>query len=243
MSNVSIQQVIDNLTTMDINSVPPWAILLIDSMKVVLSQLSNLNGIMEKINALESEVTISKNVSSNLANDNERLRNDLSVLQLKVDDIEQRNRNMCLLIHGVEETDGENTDDLVINVITENLEIDLTTDDIQRSHRLGIKSSQRTLRSTREKTRPIIFRFSSYRKRDEVYKNKRKLKGKKITITENLTKRRFLLYSEAMTRIGKNRIWTNEGRITTKVGDRFVTINSVADIDKIVGNSSSDPLL
>ena len=112
MSNVSIQQVIDNLTTMDINSVPPWAILLIDSMKVVLSQLSNLNGIMEKINALESEVTISKNVSSNLANDNERLRNDLSVLQLKVDDIEQRNRNMCLLIHGVEETDGENTDDL-----------------------------------------------------------------------------------------------------------------------------------
>ena len=58
-------------------------------------------------------------------------------LKARLDDHEQRGRNMCLLVHGVEETDDENTDNVVINIIKCNLEIELLKDDIVRSHRLG----------------------------------------------------------------------------------------------------------
>lgn len=50
--------------------------------------------------------------------------------------------------HGVEEQEQENTDDIVLNIIKEHLDLDLTVKDLGRSHRIGkknYKSKQRTI--------------------------------------------------------------------------------------------------
>ena len=89
---------------------------------------------------------------------------------MSVDDQEQRSRKMCLLIHGVEENDSEKPDALVLNVINNDLGIaNINITEIQRSHRLGPKKSQRNLRSSKMFYRPIIVRFSNYRTRQKVF--------------------------------------------------------------------------
>ena len=51
-------------------------------------------------------------VTRELKTENKQLQERLDNLSDVVDDHEQRNRNNCLLLHGVEEMDGENTDDM-----------------------------------------------------------------------------------------------------------------------------------
>ena len=81
MSASSMEDIIKKLESVEVDSnAPPWAILLIDSTKAILSQLNNLNGLVGKINKLESEAEISKNVSNQLSSDNQRLRNELNNL-------------------------------------------------------------------------------------------------------------------------------------------------------------------
>ena len=53
---------------------------------------------------------------------------------------------------------------------------------------------------------------------------KRNLKVKKVSISENLTKRRYEIYIAAMNKYGLGKVWTNEGRITTKVNDIYIYI-------------------
>ena len=64
--------------------------------------------------------------------------------------MEQRSRNQCLLIHGVDETADENTDEAAIEVFNEKLGFNLNLDDIQRSHRLGPKRNARESRSKKK---------------------------------------------------------------------------------------------
>ena len=84
---------------------------------------------MEDINA------ICKNTSDLLTAENKRLNDYLIKLHESVDVQEQRNRNLCLLMHGVEENVNESTDDLVLSVINKDLGINIRLDDIERSHR------------------------------------------------------------------------------------------------------------
>ena len=206
-------------------------------MKVILNQIKNMNVLFEEVNTLESNAAICKNVSNKLEAGNQRLKNDISELKLRIDDNEQRNRNFCLLLHGVVESPDEKTDDKILEIINHDIGVHISIDDIERSRRLGARNTHRMLRSTQERPRPIIFRFSSFRKRMEVFKNKRNLKGKSISLSENLTKDRYILYQKAIQRIGKGKVWTSEGRVTTKLGNKYLTINALKDIDNILTTS------
>ena len=53
--------------------------------------------------------------------------------------------------------------------------------ELDRTHRI------RTIRADKNKTRPIIVKFSRYNLRGKVFKNNKKLKGKGYSITESLT--------------------------------------------------------
>ena len=78
---------------------------------------------------------------------------------------------------------------------------------------------------------PIIVRFSNYQTRQKVFSEKRKIKGKTTSISDNLTKKRYVLYQSAINKFGKGKVWSSEGRITTKVNDRYMIINSVKDLE------------
>ena len=60
-------------------------------------------------------------------------------LESLVDRQEQYSRRNCLLVHGIEETNDENTDDLVLKSIYEKLDVYITENEIDRSHRIGRK--------------------------------------------------------------------------------------------------------
>ena len=201
-------------------SVPQWALLLIDCFKGFMT-------IVNENNTLKSEIL--------------SLRNDLKDLQIRNDDYEQRSRNECLVIHGIpEQADDdtrEDTDLLVCNRVNELLDIDLNANDIKRSHRLGVK--KRNQRNTRLRAahsqlpRPIIFRLQSFNKRREIFSSKRRLKGTGISVTENLTRTRYELYRAASVKFSKENVWTSEGRIIVKVGSQKHSVTTHDELHKL----------
>ena len=69
----------------------------------------------------------------------------------------------------------------------------------------------RKIQST--KPRPIIVKFTSYNVITEVYRQKRKLKGSSIVITESLTKTRVELYHIVSKHAKVEAVWTSDGTI------------------------------
>ena len=130
-----------------------------------------------------------------------------------VDDLEQYSRRNCLLLHGVKETDDENTDDIIIKTICEEMGVEVREEDLDRTHRIG-----RANRSD-GKARPVIIKFARYAVRNAVYKNK-KLKGKRFLITESLTENRVKALKATQTKYGTTNVWTSNGRIFYKCNNK-----------------------
>ena len=77
-------------------SVPPWALLLIQSFKVLITEFKELNDATKRINQVEDINAICKNTCVFLTAENKRLNDDLIKLHESVDDQEQRYRNLSL---------------------------------------------------------------------------------------------------------------------------------------------------
>ena len=58
-------------------------------------------------------------------------------LEDQLDRQEQNLRRNCILIHGITETQDENTDDISLRTINEHLELELTEKELDRTHRIG----------------------------------------------------------------------------------------------------------
>ena len=99
------------------------------------------------------------------------------------------------------------------HVIAEGMDIQLVEEDLDRTHRIGKKSDG--------KSRPIIIKFARYNVRRKIYSNKKKLKGKKVMITESLTTAWVKLLKEAQSKYSVKNVWTTDGRIFFKVGNRI----------------------
>ena len=99
-----------------------------------------------------------------------RLNDKLIKLQDRVDEHEQRNRNLCLLMLDVNEKyrNNENTDDLVVAVIYNVFGINITVNSALRE-----ANNRRNLRSARINRTPIILRMNSFCNSQEVFKAKR----------------------------------------------------------------------
>ena len=233
MDNKSLEDITNELNSFN-QEIPPWAELLIQSMQTIINELKCVKDLAERISELESFKVVSDTVTTRLHNENTRLANLITNLESKVDDQEQRSRNYCLLFHGIPENVNEKTDDIALEIMNTDLGLnDVAECEIQRSHRLGQKvTERRNLRSNAATAhpRPIIVRFSNFKTRMRVFKNKKSLKGQNISITENLTRLRVELLKKAGAKYGRDKVWTHEGRIMTKFNDQYITINSDGDL-------------
>lgn len=72
-----------------------------------------------------------------------------------------------------------------MDVIKNKLHVSINLSDIERSHRVGKCGT-----SGNNKPRPIILKFVSYRIREQIFRQKKKLKGSKLSIKEDVTKAR-----------------------------------------------------
>ena len=135
------------------------------------------------------------------------------VLEKSVDQQRQYSRRKCLLIHGVEENSNEDTDKLVLNIINNDLEIDLTEVAIDCTHRTGDPKKKR------KTGRPIIAKFLRYYDRKEVLSIKKNFKGKGLSITKSLTSFRMKKLEEAREKFGFKHVWTIDGSVFFKNGN------------------------
>ena len=164
-----------------------------------------VSGLSDELDGMKKEVG-----SLNLVN--KKLNKTVDSLLNQIDCNEQHNRNECLLLHGVPEGNSETPDqsaDLFCKSITQNMGIDISVECIRRAHRLG-------QRKNTGKPRPIIARFWESKHRNGLYYKKKLCKGKSISITENLTKRRVTLKNETEKKFGPKNVWTKEGKIYAK---------------------------
>lgn len=199
-----LDELIRDLDENNLNDIPAWAMILLNGFKLLCVELKSTN---EKLN---DEI-------SNLREENCKLREI-------IDNQEQYSRRNCLLIHGIAESQNENTDEVVLDILHNQLALfdhDVNINSFDRSHRLGMMRNNKGRRGTK---RPIIVKFMSYRTRSKIFYNKKKLKGSNVLITENLTKKRHSLLKASLDILGKNSCWTKDGRILSKKDNRIVQI-------------------
>ena len=170
----------------------------------------SLDALSKKIDELETEIKNKDEKIQLLENRVEILKEEKESQGKEIDDLEQYSRRNCLLLHGVVETNTECTDDIIIITCAEELGIDVKQEDLDRSHRLG------KVKRNDNKPRPIIVKFARYAVRNKVFSNKKKLKGKKLLITESLTVYRMKLLDEARQKYGVRNVWTYDGRVMYK---------------------------
>ena len=207
-------------------STPTWAKVLIQCVSELVGIVNENDNLNKRLVVLEDVNKVRGAVIDQLQEEIKYLKRDLEQVRQSTDNNEQKSRSSCLLIHGVDENDDEDTDKICLAVVNDDVGVDLSLGEIGRSHRIGPKRPP----TRNSKPRPIIFRFSSMRKRMEVYRNKKELKGKNIVITESLTKIRYQLLLKAKSKYGVRNVWTTEGRIFTKVGNKLKQISSFDDV-------------
>ncbi|KAL1446945.1 hypothetical protein WDU94_015621, partial [Cyamophila willieti] len=98
----------------------------------------------------------------------------------KIDKLE-RKRN--IMVFNCEEKENENWETLektMLNLFNENLGVNCRVEDLDECVRVGTKGDG--------KIRPIKVSFTSYKKKLNVLRNKKKLKGTKTSITEDYNK-------------------------------------------------------
>lgn len=130
----------------------------------------------------------------------------------RTDDLEQYQRRNNIRIFGVEESEGEDTDRIVVDLCREQLGLqDFSVEALCRTHRVGRPPKPGP--NGEKRHRPIIVRFTSYRVRRAVFGSKKRLKGTGITVREDLTSLRLELLRRATAVHGVRSTWTQDGRV------------------------------
>ena len=193
-----------------------------------------------RIEQIESEMhdfgCQSTRLSTESASQQEQIDELLEELEIKssvIEDLQQYSRRNCLVISGLPENKGEDTDEIIKEFAASKLDVAIDDTDIDHTHRLG--------KPNMSKPRPIIAKFSRYNVRHEVIKARRKLKGQHIGIQEHLTPFTQHLLNKAK-ELSKRapwvkNVWTWDGKVTVLVETtnvkRKITITCQEDLNKI----------
>ena len=151
------------------------------------------------------------------------IKQDLYFHASSIEEAEQYSRRNCLLLHGVKESDKEDTDALVVATVKEHLAITLEERDIDRTHRLGPPRKD-------GKARPIIVKFSRYNTRASVFRVKKRFKGTSLLLTESFTKRRMDVLNAARTEFGSKNVWSSDGEIFTKKDGKTINVRFIESL-------------
>lgn len=184
---------------------------LIDKISERVSHKMNdaLENFTAKIESLELRV-------NSLVCENEQLK-------LRMDELEQQGQLNKLRILGLPENNKNNPVELSVQV-TQMFETKLGLKDIVPLHSYRVGSY------TKNKQRATLVVFSGMEQRNAVFQNKKKLKGCKMGIVEELTKQRHGLLLLAKEKLGRDMVWSMGGNIYAKVGDKKLQLKTEDDV-------------
>jgi exosome complex exonuclease DIS3/RRP44 len=203
-----------------------------------------LAGLNKKIQQLESE-------NDDLRQHVTKLEERIEKLEIDADNNLQYSKRNTLRISGVpdfetsKEPDAISKDilkyeptDLKVVEIAQALNVEVSLEDIDRSHRIGVVNPN--------KPRDIIVKFKSYRARNVLYKARVDLKSKgypRVFINESLTQIRSSLFYKARQLVKSrflNGAWTYDGNIMIK--DASHKIHRVSTLSELMQHKSGTPI-
>ena len=142
------------------------------------------------------------------------LKEDLASLREKfikdhntLDRQEQYSRRNCLLVHRVDEKNNKDNDQAIINIAGNNLREEIAIQDIDRTLPLGERKFVNNV------PRSITVRFARYNVCNRIFKAKKKLKGKNVSNTQSLTKRRVIELKKAREMYDFKNMWSHDDKI------------------------------
>ena len=86
---------------------------------------------------LEKDCKEKEKIINNLKGEVSYLSEKLGKMEESIDAQQQYSRRNCLLLHGIEETKGEDTDNIVLEVFNDDMGLNISKSDLDRSHRIG----------------------------------------------------------------------------------------------------------
>ena len=162
------------------------------------------------------------------------LQQQVELLAQECDRLEMRSRRKILLVHGIPEAPNEDPSQTFIRAVVERMKLPLDLNSFSRSQRLG--------RTSNEKPRPILLKFSRTELRDQVWYAKSTLKGSGVTLSEFLTRGRHSTFLEARKRLGITRSWTRSGVIVVAASDGHQhRITTLSELNKVCPPAASTP--
>ena len=174
-----------------------------NELRTILAQIqtdlaNNTKSTNEKIDALLKKIEEKDAVITTLEERVSFLEKKNELLERKIDDNESYHRRQSLRIigiplneNGVKETESECLNKVKAEVVK--LGVNLSNCEFDRAHRIGAIKKDR---AGNVLPNPMIVRFSSWRARTEVYRNR--IKKGNVRFYIDLTKRRFVLKQQAM---------------------------------------------
>uniref|UniRef100_A0A8D9AU62 Uncharacterized protein n=1 Tax=Cacopsylla melanoneura TaxID=428564 RepID=A0A8D9AU62_9HEMI len=178
---------------------------------------------------------------SQVSEELKHIKVELSSHGTYLDRQETYSRRNCVLLHGVPEADAgteEQCEAAALRVFADKLQVMVTSDQIDRSHRLGPK------RGPAARPRPIIIKFISYKTKKLVYTNKKKLKDTHLLISESLTKLRMEILKTARESFEGRNVWTSDGKIIVKQetgqGTKFVSLTTKLELTDLLAQTRLD---
>ena len=102
---------------------------------------------------------------------------------------------------------------MVLDVMNNKLNIEMSQISIDRSHKLGKQ------KGPGQKPRAITVKSERYKDRHHVFTNKKLSKGSRISVTESLTLRRMEHLKKVREQHGFTNVWTLDGKIMFKGND------------------------
>ena len=203
-----------------------------DAVKPLKDEISHLTS---RIDANERDIAcvIDDNNVDFLGSQVKQLRSDMEDLRGGLEQLEQYGRRNSLRFHNVTVPESGETDDAIVKLCRDKLDVTITSEDICRSHPIG--SPNRYGKSQ------VICRFRNWKLKNQIYRNKRKLKNDNdhVFITEDLTSYRQEIVSEMSDakRAGKlHSFWSNDGRLFIKQYERSrkILISSIDELHSAV---------
>ena len=184
--------------------------------------------------------------NANLKKTFSKLEKRVAKLELENDALEQYGRRNILRVSGIPEEVDEATDDHIIKLANA-LDVPVTKQDIDRSHRVGkpgfggggwVGRADKSKRQHRD----IIVKFTSYNTRHRLFQMRKDLREtendelKVVFINEDLTKTRSKILFEARIPRRENKLkaaYSSDGKILVRdLEDKRHIINSLDDLVK-----------
>ena len=197
----------------------------------------------DNIQELRNNISDIQTENELLKKENKDLESRMAAVEQAIDGLEQYSRRNSLRISGYPEDKDERTDQVVIQ-LAGSLGVDIASNDIDRSHRVG-KFDDRSRSGkgpgAKRRARDIIVKFATYNARDKLYQERKELRNtetlKSVFLNKDLTKKRSKLLYDARTLAHAkllNAAYSLDKRHLVKTDADIKTFGDVEEAKKII---------